>query len=261
MLFGNLLRKDGSSDTLILSSSACPTTDSTFSVSQLFRVEVLFNGRKHFVLRRYSEFQMLHRKLKKILQLPEFPSKRTQLRSKPHEQRRQELEEYLQVELKVTHPPVLQYVLYVYAAWEWRSCNLLCTDDPVWEWSGSSGSSGFSGRETFLHQIEISREDLRYSVRTAPPVGWVITLGGASWHIYRNIWDIAKLNAFLIQEIFKNVSFHIMHAVYIIHSLSKTRVWCHIHNTDKSPWMFDTRKRACTPSGGNEHVCRSTPRP
>ncbi|KAI5615452.1 sorting nexin 22-like, partial [Silurus asotus] len=64
---------------------------------QLFRVEILFNGRKHFVLRRQSEFQMLHRKLKKILQLPEFPSKRTQLRSKPLEQRRQELEDYIQV--------------------------------------------------------------------------------------------------------------------------------------------------------------------
>ncbi|KAF5908299.1 sorting nexin-24-like, partial [Clarias magur] len=59
-------------------------------------VEVLFNGRKHFVLRRQSDFQMLHRKLKKILQLPEFPSKRTQLRAKPSEQRQQELEDYIQ---------------------------------------------------------------------------------------------------------------------------------------------------------------------
>lgn len=31
---------------------------------QLFRVEVLFNGRKHFVLRRSSEFQTLHRKVR-----------------------------------------------------------------------------------------------------------------------------------------------------------------------------------------------------
>lgn len=30
---------------------------------QLFRVEVLFNERKHFVLRRSSEFQNLHRKV------------------------------------------------------------------------------------------------------------------------------------------------------------------------------------------------------
>ncbi|XP_060743440.1 sorting nexin-22 [Tachysurus vachellii] len=64
---------------------------------KIFRVEILFNGRKHFVLRRYSDFQMLHRKLKKILQPPEFPSKRTQLRSKPLKQRRQELEDYIQV--------------------------------------------------------------------------------------------------------------------------------------------------------------------
>ncbi|XP_029952249.1 sorting nexin-22 [Salarias fasciatus] len=64
---------------------------------KLFRVEVLFNERKHFVLRRNSEFQSLHRKLRKIIQTPDFPSKRNpHLRTKPLEQRRQELEDYLQ---------------------------------------------------------------------------------------------------------------------------------------------------------------------
>uniref|UniRef100_A0A3B3C4M6 PX domain-containing protein n=1 Tax=Oryzias melastigma TaxID=30732 RepID=A0A3B3C4M6_ORYME len=58
---------------------------------KLFRVEVLFNERKHYVLRRSSEFQSLHRKLKKIIQTPDFPSKRSpHLRTKPMEQRRQE---------------------------------------------------------------------------------------------------------------------------------------------------------------------------
>jgi len=62
-------------------------------------VEILFNGRKHFVLRRYSDFQTLHRKLKKIVRAPDFPSKRNQhLRTKPLEQRQQELEDYIQVE-------------------------------------------------------------------------------------------------------------------------------------------------------------------
>ncbi|XP_019729552.1 sorting nexin-22 isoform X1 [Hippocampus comes] len=64
---------------------------------KLFRVEVLFNERKHFVLRRSSEFQTLHRKLRKIIQIPDFPSKRNpHLRTKPLEQRRQELEDYIQ---------------------------------------------------------------------------------------------------------------------------------------------------------------------
>uniref|UniRef100_A0A3B4VQ93 PX domain-containing protein n=1 Tax=Seriola dumerili TaxID=41447 RepID=A0A3B4VQ93_SERDU len=68
-----------------------------------FRVEVLFNGRKHYVLRRNSEFQTLHRKLRKIIQTPDFPSKRNpHLRTKPLEQRRQELEDYIQVK----HPGV-----------------------------------------------------------------------------------------------------------------------------------------------------------
>uniref|UniRef100_A0A3B4WML5 Sorting nexin 22 n=1 Tax=Seriola lalandi dorsalis TaxID=1841481 RepID=A0A3B4WML5_SERLL len=68
-----------------------------------FRVEVLFNGRKHYVLRRNSEFQTLHRKLRKIIQTPDFPSKRNpHLRTKPLEQRRQELEDYIQVKTSST---------------------------------------------------------------------------------------------------------------------------------------------------------------
>lgn len=158
------------------------TTYFFLSGLQLFRVEVLFNERKHFVLRRNSDFQALHRKvrtqnvwshrfygwkllstasnlwlchttrwrrldkqeremvnreftwtlrccsccrtfkptwcecisacsvhqsgfdlfcdhqLRKIIQTPDFPSKRSpHLRTKPLEQRRQELEDYMQV--------------------------------------------------------------------------------------------------------------------------------------------------------------------
>uniref|UniRef100_A0A667Z927 Sorting nexin 22 n=1 Tax=Myripristis murdjan TaxID=586833 RepID=A0A667Z927_9TELE len=63
----------------------------------LFRVDILFNGRKHYVMRRHSEFHNLHRKLRKIIQTPDFPSKRNpHLRTKPLEQRRQELEDYIQ---------------------------------------------------------------------------------------------------------------------------------------------------------------------
>ncbi|KAJ0069907.1 hypothetical protein NL108_016140 [Boleophthalmus pectinirostris] len=71
--------------------------DEAGKTKKLFRVEVLFNGRKHFVLRKTSEFQTLHRKLRKVIQTPDFPSKRNQhLRTKPPEQRRQELEDYIQ---------------------------------------------------------------------------------------------------------------------------------------------------------------------
>lgn len=79
-------------------SSLIREVDETGKWRKLFRLEVLFNGRKHFVLRRQSEFQTLHRKLKKILRAPDFPSKRNQhLRTKPLEQRQQELEDYIQV--------------------------------------------------------------------------------------------------------------------------------------------------------------------
>lgn len=71
--------------------------DESGKLRKRFRIEILFNGRKHFVLRRHSEFQNLHRKLRKIALTPDFPSKRhTHLRTKPLEQRRQELEDYIQ---------------------------------------------------------------------------------------------------------------------------------------------------------------------
>ncbi|XP_008309959.1 sorting nexin-22 isoform X2 [Cynoglossus semilaevis] len=71
--------------------------DESGKSKKLFRVEVLFNERKHFVLRRSSEFHTLHRKLRKIIQTPDFPSKRNpHLRTKPLEQRMQELEDYIQ---------------------------------------------------------------------------------------------------------------------------------------------------------------------
>ncbi|XP_028814350.1 sorting nexin-22 [Denticeps clupeoides] len=74
--------------------------DDSGKMRKLFRMEILFNGRKHFVLRRQSEFQMLHKKLKKILHPPDFPSKRNpNLRTKSLELRRQELEYYIQVML------------------------------------------------------------------------------------------------------------------------------------------------------------------
>ncbi|XP_061896641.1 sorting nexin-22 [Entelurus aequoreus] len=71
--------------------------DESGKSKKLFRVEVLFNERKHFVLRRKSEFQTLHRKLRKIIQTPDFPCKRgPNLRTKPLQQRMQELEDYIQ---------------------------------------------------------------------------------------------------------------------------------------------------------------------
>ncbi|NXY84732.1 SNX22 protein, partial [Alcedo cyanopectus] len=62
----------------------------------VFRVEVLCHGRRHTVLKRYSEFQALHKRIKKSCTVPTFPPRHV-----PHwmpkalEQRRQGLELYL----------------------------------------------------------------------------------------------------------------------------------------------------------------------
>ncbi|MEE6459758.1 hypothetical protein FKM82_000730 [Ascaphus truei] len=63
----------------------------------VFKIEVLMNGRKHFVEKRYSEFHALHKKLKKSIKTPEIPSKHVRnWIPKVLEQRRQGLEYYLQ---------------------------------------------------------------------------------------------------------------------------------------------------------------------
>ncbi|XP_067871733.1 sorting nexin-24-like [Heterodontus francisci] len=63
----------------------------------VFRVEVLTNGRKHLVERRYRDFQALHKKLKKMTKTPDFPPKRgLNRRPKALEQKRTGLEAYLQ---------------------------------------------------------------------------------------------------------------------------------------------------------------------
>ncbi|XP_075388558.1 sorting nexin-22 [Tenrec ecaudatus] len=63
----------------------------------VFRVEVLCRGRRHTVPRRYSEFHALHKRIKKLYKVPDFPSKRLpHWRSRGLEQRRQGLEAYLQ---------------------------------------------------------------------------------------------------------------------------------------------------------------------
>ncbi|NXJ81996.1 SNX22 protein, partial [Trogon melanurus] len=63
----------------------------------VFWLEVLCNGRRHTVAKRYSEFQALHKRIKKTCKVPDFPPRRV-----PHwmpkvlEQRRQGLELYIQ---------------------------------------------------------------------------------------------------------------------------------------------------------------------
>ncbi|XP_076984294.1 sorting nexin-22 isoform X2 [Tamandua tetradactyla] len=63
----------------------------------VFRVEVLCGGRRHTVPRRYSEFHALHKRIKKLYKVPDFPSKRLpNWRTRGLEQRRQSLEAYIQ---------------------------------------------------------------------------------------------------------------------------------------------------------------------
>uniref|UniRef100_A0A8B9LZM3 Sorting nexin 22 n=1 Tax=Accipiter nisus TaxID=211598 RepID=A0A8B9LZM3_9AVES len=62
----------------------------------VYRVEVLCNGRRHTVVKRYSEFQALHKRIKKTCKVPDFPPRRVpNWMPKVLEQRRQGLELYI----------------------------------------------------------------------------------------------------------------------------------------------------------------------
>uniref|UniRef100_A0A8C5T0I9 Sorting nexin 22 n=1 Tax=Laticauda laticaudata TaxID=8630 RepID=A0A8C5T0I9_LATLA len=63
----------------------------------VFKVEILCNGRKHCVEKRYSEFYALHKRIKRTCQVPDFPPKRVpKWMVKVLQQRRAGLEAYLQ---------------------------------------------------------------------------------------------------------------------------------------------------------------------
>ncbi|XP_032926485.1 sorting nexin-22 isoform X2 [Catharus ustulatus] len=74
-----------------------PAARSPDRAHTLFQVEVLCNGRRHTVTKRYSEFQALHKRIKKICKVPDFPPRHVpNWMPKVLEQRRQGLEVYLQ---------------------------------------------------------------------------------------------------------------------------------------------------------------------
>ncbi|NXS60353.1 SNX22 protein, partial [Brachypteracias leptosomus] len=62
----------------------------------VFRVEVQCHGRRHTVAKRYSDFQALHKRIKKTCKVPAFPPRHVpNWVPKVLEQRRQGLELYI----------------------------------------------------------------------------------------------------------------------------------------------------------------------
>ncbi|XP_070089272.1 sorting nexin-24 isoform X3 [Equus przewalskii] len=99
--FPNLSPRTGVKEPCMFWFSSSPryaTLSTNYVKSYVFKIEVLMNGRKHFVEKRYSEFHALHKKLKKCIKTPEIPSKHVRnWVPKVLEQRRQGLETYLQI--------------------------------------------------------------------------------------------------------------------------------------------------------------------
>lgn len=79
----------------------------------VFCIEVNVSGRLYDVEKRYSEFEELHKKVKKRMATPEFPPKKVmKWNSKVLEHRRQGLEAYLQglLSLEKIPRPVLSFL-------------------------------------------------------------------------------------------------------------------------------------------------------
>ncbi|XP_074012677.1 sorting nexin-22 isoform X2 [Numenius arquata] len=61
---------------IVVSIPAAEPPRSPDKAHTVFRVEVLCNGRRHTVAKRYSEFQALHKRIKKTCKVPDFPPRR-----------------------------------------------------------------------------------------------------------------------------------------------------------------------------------------
>ncbi|KAK7116624.1 sorting nexin-24-like isoform X2 [Littorina saxatilis] len=67
------------------------------AVYTVFTVDIWVSGQHHMVERRYSEFEELHKQIKKLMKCPEFPPKKVlKWNNKVLEHRRFALEVYLQ---------------------------------------------------------------------------------------------------------------------------------------------------------------------
>ena len=72
----------------------------------VFVVDVWSSGRHHIIEKRYSEFEELHKQLKKIMKTPEFPPKKMlKFNAKVLEQRRLGLDTYFQGVLEYEQIP------------------------------------------------------------------------------------------------------------------------------------------------------------
>ncbi|XP_030173812.1 sorting nexin-22 isoform X1 [Lynx canadensis] len=113
----------------------------------VFRVEVLCRGRRHIVQRRYSEFHALHKRIKKLYKVPDFPSKRLpNWRTRGLEQRRQGLEAYIQGVLYLNQDVPKELL-------EFLSLRHFSTDPKASNWGPTAAHSGsplFSALGEFL---------------------------------------------------------------------------------------------------------------
>nr|XP_060474318.1 sorting nexin-22 isoform X1 [Panthera onca] len=141
----------------------------------VFRVEVLCRGRRHIVQRRYSEFHALHKRIKKLYKVPDFPSKRLpNWRTRGLEQRRQGLEAYIQGVLYLNQDVPKELL-------EFLSLRHFSTDPKASNWgltAAHSGSPLFSALGEFLpknsRQVEAPPPRPQFPARLRlPPSGLV----------------------------------------------------------------------------------------
>ncbi|XP_026539877.1 sorting nexin-22 [Notechis scutatus] len=115
----------------------------------VFKVEILCNGRKHCVEKRYSEFYALHKRIKRTCQVPDFPPKRVpKWMVKVLQQRRAGLEAYLQGVI-LQNQTLPKELLHFLKLWQGQQ-------EPHLGWDADSSFQDFSPCAQLSHRPGVS---------------------------------------------------------------------------------------------------------
>uniref|UniRef100_A0A8C6XQF1 Sorting nexin 22 n=1 Tax=Naja naja TaxID=35670 RepID=A0A8C6XQF1_NAJNA len=143
----------------------------------VFKVEIVCNGRKHCVEKRYSEFYALHKRIKRTCQVPDFPPKRVpKWMVKVLQQRRAGLEAYLQGVI-LQNQTLPKELLHFLKLWHGQQ-------EPHLGWDEDSSFQDFSSYAQLSHRPGVSFHSDPYVLPSSTDLLPNIILSGVLQGLY-----------------------------------------------------------------------------
>ncbi|XP_058012452.1 sorting nexin-22 [Ahaetulla prasina] len=149
----------------------------------VFKVEIMCNGRKHCVEKRYSEFYALHKRIKRSYQVPDFPPKRVpKWMVKVLQQRRAGLEAYLQGVI-LQNQTLPKELLHFLKLWQGQQ-------EPHVAWDENSSLQDFSPLDQLSHRPGVSFHSDPYVLPSSTGLLPDIILSGVLQGLYAQDRDL-----------------------------------------------------------------------